>query len=92
VSVHWQVSQVSNILLLLHLVVSRLTENFHHSVYLAAVLYLAAEILELAGNTARSLGKLLGDIVISQGGVGEYWTGFFLTLSLTRFCSAPHCA
>ncbi|PPQ65352.1 hypothetical protein CVT26_000067 [Gymnopilus dilepis] len=59
-------------------------------VYLAAVLeYLAAEILELAGNAARDnkkhrivprhlqlairndeeLGKLLGDVVISQGGV-----------------------
>lgn len=61
-------------------------------VYLAAVLeYLAAEILELAGNAARDnkkqrivprhlqlairndeeLGKLLGDVVISQGGVGK---------------------
>ncbi|KAL1746007.1 histone-fold-containing protein [Schizophyllum fasciatum] len=59
-------------------------------VYLAAVLeYLAAEILELAGNAARDnkkqrivprhlqlairndeeLNKLLGDVVISQGGV-----------------------
>ncbi|KAF8234972.1 histone H2A [Tricholoma matsutake] len=59
-------------------------------VYLAAVLeYLAAEILELAGNAARDnkkhrivprhlqlairndeeLGRLLGDVVISQGGV-----------------------
>ncbi|KAL0959735.1 hypothetical protein HGRIS_011426 [Hohenbuehelia grisea] len=59
-------------------------------VYLAAVLeYLAAEILELAGNAARDnkkhrivprhlqlairndeeLSKLLGDVVISQGGV-----------------------
>jgi len=59
-------------------------------IYLAAVLeYLAAEILELAGNAARDnkkhriiprhlqlairndeeLGKLLGDVVISQGGV-----------------------
>ncbi|KAJ7104512.1 histone-fold-containing protein [Mycena belliarum] len=59
-------------------------------VYLAAVLeYLAAEILELAGNAARDnkkhrivprhlqlairndeeLGKLLGSVVISQGGV-----------------------
>nr|GAT46837.1 histone 2A [Mycena chlorophos] len=59
-------------------------------VYLAAVLeYLAAEILELAGNAARDnkkhrivprhlqlairndeeLGKLLGNVVISQGGV-----------------------
>ena len=58
--------------------------------YLAAVLeYLAAEILELAGNAARDnkkhrivprhlqlticddeeLSKLLGDVVISQGGV-----------------------
>ncbi|KAJ7330449.1 histone-fold-containing protein [Mycena albidolilacea] len=60
------------------------------TVYLAAVLeYLAAEILELAGNAARDnkkhrivprhlqlairndeeLGKLLGSVVISQGGV-----------------------
>ena len=60
------------------------------AVYLAAVLeYLAAEILELAGNAAREnkkqrivprhlqlairndeeLNKLLGDVVISQGGV-----------------------
>merc|ERR1712130_291079 len=59
-------------------------------VYMAAVLeYLAAEILELAGNAARDnkkqrivprhlqlairndeeLNKLLGDVVISQGGV-----------------------
>ncbi|KIM91419.1 hypothetical protein PILCRDRAFT_83682 [Piloderma croceum F 1598] len=59
-------------------------------VYLAAVLeYLAAEILELAGNAARDnkkhrivprhlqlavrndeeLSKLLGDVIISQGGV-----------------------
>ncbi|KAI0266485.1 histone-fold-containing protein [Gloeopeniophorella convolvens] len=62
-------------------------------VYLAAVLeYLAAEILELAGNAARDnkkqrivprhlqlairndeeLNKLLGDVVISQGGVVPY--------------------
>ncbi|KAL9710436.1 hypothetical protein Ac2012v2_006736 [Leucoagaricus gongylophorus] len=62
-------------------------------VYLAAVLeYLAAEILELAGNAARDnkkarivprhlqlairndeeLQKLLGDVVISQGGVVPY--------------------
>lgn len=64
--------------------------SHHITVYLAAVLeYLAAEILELAGNAARDnkkqrivprhlqlairndeeLNKLLGHVVISQGGV-----------------------
>ncbi|KAG5638334.1 hypothetical protein H0H81_000577 [Sphagnurus paluster] len=80
-------------------------------VYLAAVLeYLAAEILELAGNAARDnkkqrivprhlqlairndeeLGKLLGDVVISQGGVGELLPSIILERSLNLVLSVPH--
>lgn len=83
------------------------------SVYLAAVLeYLAAEILELAGNAARDnkkhrivprhlqlairndeeLGKLLGDVVISQGGVGMCTFYALVFLFLTTPLLVPHIA
>ncbi|KAM6503477.1 Histone-fold-containing protein, partial [Amanita muscaria] len=84
-------------------------------VYLAAVLeYLAAEILELAGNAARDnkkqrivprhlqlairndeeLNRLLGDVVISQGGVVPHiaavsnilHTGVMLLMIFNRNC------